>query len=135
LYLEQWFHCIFLQVKLVFRAVVSLHFVQALNTSISWVLKMHWKYMGNKTQRKIVFSTINIFAVKVKFWDFDLKKNQGYSSPQNVGYRWVAICRTKHYRDLNCFWSLLTIANLILWPFKVASFYTLCYFWTQLRST
>ena len=37
--------------------------IYPLTTSISWVLKMHWKYMGNKTQRKAVFSTINIFAV------------------------------------------------------------------------
>ena len=27
-----------------------MHFIHPLTTSISWVLKMHWKYMGNKTQ-------------------------------------------------------------------------------------
>ena len=32
-------------------------------TSTSWVLEMHWKYMGNKIQWKVVFSKINIQGV------------------------------------------------------------------------
>ena len=55
MYLEQWFHCIFLQVKLVFRALVSLHFIHPWTTSISWVLKMHWKYMGKKHNEMLCF--------------------------------------------------------------------------------
>ena len=47
MYLEQWFHVLY-------------------TTSISWVLKTHWKYMGNKRQGKVAFLTSNILQCRTK---------------------------------------------------------------------
>jgi hypothetical protein len=51
LYLEQWFHC-----------TLYIHWLPAF-LSTKNALKV---YMGNKTQRKVVFSTINIFAAQTR---------------------------------------------------------------------
>ena len=60
----------FLQVKLVFRAVVSFHFIHPLTTYQHCLntknALMGSTYMGNKIQRKNVLSSINILICSVK---------------------------------------------------------------------